>query len=36
MEGGWTNKSFQVHQTLSMHLSASTRREKMGNTIKGI
>jgi hypothetical protein len=35
-EHGWTNKSFQVHQTSSMRLSVSTRREKMGNTIKGI
>ena len=36
LEGGWTNKSLQLHQTLSMILSASTRREKLGNMIQGI
>jgi hypothetical protein len=36
MEGGWTNKSFQVHQTSSVRLSASSRREKIGNGIQGL
>jgi hypothetical protein len=36
MGGGWTNKSYQVHQTSFVLLSVSSRKEKMGNGIQGI